>query len=229
MKYYKIKINGFYGDGFIASEANGERVKDGSLYFDRLSSGEIVENAPIFDYFFLESYDKKKHWEWAIFDVHRFWLNTNLVGSWLVSSDLKLMLGTFNLPNPHHFYPSKLKYKESKLDYYIYQFAGDTMADSVLSKYIVWPETTYLNQKTETVFKVTSFEDLMLRFRAIYKESKILPVPSKITLNDSLDFLPLARYFNSDIVSEKLKIAIEEMKITGFNFEELNYEVEVRN
>ena len=71
MKYYKIDYKGiFKEENKILGQANGEFVPNGRFYFDRIGNGEIIEDAPIFDYFHLQSFDKKKFWEWRLQDVH---------------------------------------------------------------------------------------------------------------------------------------------------------------
>jgi hypothetical protein len=42
-----------------------------------------------------------------------------------------------------------------------------------------------------------------------------------------LDFFPLGTYLDDDLVSERLKQAIVDMGITGFELSELDYEVVV--
>ena len=76
MKYYKItdisldleqKSKGLVAD---VPSANGEFVPNGAFYFDRMRKREIIEDAPIFDYFHLQSFGEKKDWEWRLQDVH---------------------------------------------------------------------------------------------------------------------------------------------------------------
>lgn len=60
MKYYKIDYKGiFKEENKILGHANGEFVPNGAFYFDRIGNGEIIEDAPVFDYFHLQSFDKK--------------------------------------------------------------------------------------------------------------------------------------------------------------------------
>ena len=46
-----------------------------------------------------------------------------------------------------------------------------------------------------------------------------------IVLNNDLDFFPMQSFFKDNLISERLKQAIEENGITGFEFSELDYEV----
>ena len=60
MKYYKIDYKGiFKEENKVLGQANGEFVPNGAFYFDRMRKREIIEDAPIFDYFHLQSFDKK--------------------------------------------------------------------------------------------------------------------------------------------------------------------------
>ena len=56
MKYYKIDYKGiFEEENKVLGQANGEFVPNGAFYFDRIGNGEIIEDAPVFDYFHLQS------------------------------------------------------------------------------------------------------------------------------------------------------------------------------
>ena len=60
MKYYKIDYKWiFKEENKVLGQANGEFVPNGAFYFDRMRKREIIEDAPIFDYFHLQSFDKK--------------------------------------------------------------------------------------------------------------------------------------------------------------------------
>ena len=64
MKYYKIDYKGiFEEENKVLGQANGEFVPNGRFYFDRIGNGEIIEDAPVFDYFHLQGFDKKNFWE----------------------------------------------------------------------------------------------------------------------------------------------------------------------
>ena len=61
MKYYKIDYKGiFEEENKVLGQANGEFVPNGAFYFDRIRKDEIIEDAPIFDYFHLQSFGEKK-------------------------------------------------------------------------------------------------------------------------------------------------------------------------
>ena len=125
MKYYKIKRKTRFPElGRIASGAEGKNVPE-KEYFDRIGKGEIIENTPIFDYFVLESFDKEKYWEWALFDIHSFIGEGSQIFGWYISDKLKSLLEKFRIAPKYHFYETRLLYKGEKFKYWIFQFPID--------------------------------------------------------------------------------------------------------
>ena len=122
MKYYKIDIKSHFPElGRIASSAEGKNVPE-KEYFDRIGTREIIENTPIFDYFILESFEKEKYWEWALFDVHNFIGVGSIMCGWYISDKLKSVLENFRIAPKYHFYETRLLYKGEKFKYWIFQF-----------------------------------------------------------------------------------------------------------
>ena len=122
MKYYKIKRKTQFPElGRIASGAEGKNVPE-KEYFDRIGKREIIENTPIFDYFILESFEKEKYWEWALFDVHDFIGVGSIMCGWYISDKLKSVLENFRIAPKYHFYETRLLYKGEKFKYWIFQF-----------------------------------------------------------------------------------------------------------
>jgi hypothetical protein len=232
MKYYKIKIRLFYPNERISSTAVGDKIPNIEFCLERMKSGEIIEEVPLLDYFYLESYDKKKYWEWRLFDVHDLRGKGIHVPCWFVSGDLKLLLENFNLTKPHHFYPSKLLYKGSKRDYYIFQFDGNSISDEVGIKYIEWSKSLFQNPIDKKYLSINSLQEFIDKYRSIARLSKYDKsiVSNKVVLNQAFDLFPLhVDPSSAYIVSSRLKEAIETMGITGFEFSELDYEVVVDN
>lgn len=88
MNYYKISIKTLYKENDrIASSANGEKINEADYYFIKMDNGEIVYDAPVFDYFFLESYDKKEFWEWLLTDSYDFIGKGSRIPGWLISKN----------------------------------------------------------------------------------------------------------------------------------------------
>jgi hypothetical protein len=240
MKYYKIEIEHTNKkDNILIGCANGEYIPNANHYFYEMREGKILLDAPVFDYFFLKSFEEKKYWEKYLMDVHDFTGEGSQIGGWFVSEDLKLLLENFNLTQPHHFYPSKLLYKGNKLDYFIFQFAGDSMVDAMTTSCIIdWSSSIFsnlidesnssINSSTEFIDESNRVWELAKQNNLSYSSPQRQLKTKKIVLLKSLDFFPMSRFRNDDLVSERLKQAIEDMGITGFEFSELDYEVVVK-
>ncbi len=239
MKYYKIeKESANKKDNILIGCAKGDKIPNANYYFYEMREGKILLDAPIFDYFFLKSFEEKKYWEKYLMDVHDFLGQGSQICGWFVSEDLKLVLETFNLPEPHCFYPSKLLYKKKKLDYYIFQFAGDSMVHTIATSCVDWSRSIFLNLIDESYSSINSYTEFIDESNRVLKLAKQNNFPyaspqrelqtKKIVLLKSLDFFPMRRFLNDDIVSERLKQAMEDNGITGFEFFELDYEVVVK-
>jgi hypothetical protein len=228
MKFFKLDFYTFYSVNRIASEANGDNIPNGIYFFKKIGNGEFIFEAPIFDYFFLESYDKKEHWEWKLLDAHKFTRNaSNMSVCWLISQKLKILFESFNFSKPYFFYPSKLLFNGEKLDYYIFQFTGELIYKQTM-EYVDYSNSFFWNPEKEEEIKVKDKDDFFLMYDKIYKENRSLKKiiqNKKLILKENLDFFPIGTFMKDNLVSERLKKAIEENGITGFEFSELNYEV----
>jgi hypothetical protein len=224
MKYYKIDFQNFYNVGRVPSYANGDKILNAEFYFNKISQGEILLKFPVFDYFFLESFDKKEFWEWKLCDVHKFTKEASRLSGWLISKKLKSLFEFFNLPKPYYLFPSKLLYKEEKLDYYIFQFAGKFIYKQT-TEYINYKKSNFLNPATNIITSFENNDDYARHSEKLYFEKKMDFVKKKLAIDEKIDFLPMQSFLKDNIVSERLKNAIEENNITGFEFSELDYEV----
>lgn len=234
MKYYELEYRHFFdkNDGKKRrqiGEANGEKVPNGKHYFDRMGDGEIIKDAPVFDYFYLKSFDKPQFWEWRLQDIHGFIGEYPTGGASYISDRFKNLLEQFNIAKGFWFYPTKLLYKEVKHDYWIFQYA--TIEDGIDNTfYLDYQKSEFLDPDGNSLIAVTNFEEFHTKRKQIQRESEYEKdiIPKKIVLNKDLDFIPMYGIINSGIIiSERLKEAIEEAKLEGFEFLELDYEVVV--
>jgi hypothetical protein len=229
MKYFRIDFQNFYNIGRVPSYAEGEKIPNASEYFWRMNQGEIIQNAPIFDYFYLKSFDKEKYWEWKLCDVHGFIGEGSQIHGWLISQKLKSLFDCSNLSKPYFFYPSTLLYKGKKFDYYIFKFTGKVFYELTI-EYIDYSKSIFWDPVKNVDVIVKDKDNFLLEYDRIYKENgslKNIIQNKKLVLRDNLDFFPLSSLTMGDLVSERLKNVIEENEISGFEFSELDYEVVV--
>ena len=216
MKYYKIDIKSHFPElGRIASSAEGKNVPE-KEYFYRIGKREIIENTPIFDYFVLKSFDKEKYWEWALFDIHGFIGVGSIMCGWYISDKLKSLLEKFRIAPKYHFYETRLLYKEEKFKYWIFQFPIDYFQNVNHEKsfYSIPDENILLNFKNKEEFLAANKEE--------FRKTKRELITKKICYSENYDLVAN----DTDILcSERLKQAIEENGITGFEFFEIDYEV----
>jgi hypothetical protein len=230
MKYFKIDIQTRFPElGKISSSVNGKNIPSNEDFFWEMNKGEILYDTPIFDYFILESYDKKEYWEWALFDVHDFIGEGSQIPGWLISKRLKDLFKDFKIAVPHFYYLSKLLYKDKKIDYYIFQFSGKGFRSS-LTNYINFSKSIFYDPNHKTNFTVQNEKELLMQQEKILEESgfDVINIPiERLVLNEDVDFISMQNFLGDKIISERLKQAIEENSIEGFEFSELDYEVVV--
>lgn len=219
MKYYKIDYNGIYqiiNTNKSMGNANGEFVPDGKEYFNRIGNGEIIKDAPIFNYFHLQSFGSKEDWEWHLQDVHGFIGIGSIMTGWYISDDFKLLLEKFKIAPDYHFYETRLLYKENKLKYWIFQFPINPLQNYDYEK----SEYFFENERVTGLKTAEEFDDYDY---SMWKKTKKNVEWRKTVLIDVFDFVV---NMNGDkLVSENLKNAIEAMKLEGLEFFEIDYEV----
>ena len=229
MKYYKIDIQGrFPKENRILGQANGEKILNGKLFFDRMGKGEIIRDAPFFSDFFLQSYDKPEFWDWRLQDIHGFIGEYPTGGAWYISHQLKTLLEQFNIAKGFWFYPTKLSYKEEKKDYWIFQFAAIDNGMSNKS-YIDFSKSVFKNPDNNDKLTIKNLEEYNTIRKKIEEDSDYEKdiITQKISLTEDVDFITFFG-INSEgiIISEKLKKAIENSSIEGFEFSDINFEIE---
>ena len=151
-----------------------------------------------------------------MFDIHSFIGEGSQIPGWYISDKLKSVLENFRIAPKYHFYETRLLYKEEKFKYWIFQFPIDYFQNVKYEKsfYEIPDENILLNFKNKEEFLAANKEE----FRKTKKEL----ITKKICYSENYDLVAN----DTDILcSERLKQAIEENGIIGFEFFEIDYEV----
>jgi len=162
---------------------------------------EIILDAPLFDYFFLQSHGNEQDWEWKLQDAHGFIGVGSIIVGWYISDKLKQILEKLVIAKEYHFYPSKLLYNGTKLNYWIFQYAGLYGALNK-SSYIDFNKSVFLDEFSGEIIHVKNYEEYKGQVDLIQKKSnyeKELRF-SKMVLASYVDFLPLASIYSGVIV-----------------------------
>ena len=221
MKYYKTKIKRIFDkENKILGQANGEFVPNGAFYFDRMRKREIIEDAPIFDYFHLQSFDKRKFWEWRLQDVHGGMGVYPSGAFWYISDKLKSLLEKFKIAPKYHSYETRLLYKEEKFKYWIFQFPIEPLQNIIFEKSVFY----YIKDGKQNEIEIKNESEFMQIRRDLFIGEDIELECSKVCLLDSFDIV-YQQPNGGVLCSERLKQAIEENSIIGFEFFEIDYEV----
>ncbi|TWP29230.1 hypothetical protein ETU08_08070 [Apibacter muscae] len=219
-KYYKIKHQRIFDTPQeVLGHANGEYVPRGREYFNRIGDGEIVEDAPIFDYFHLQSFGEEKDWEWRLQDIHGFIGVGSIMTGWYISNDFKLLLENFKIAPKYHFYETRLKYREEKLKYWIFQFPIDHYQN------INFKKSQFESYPDQNIYSFNTSEEFIFFAEKHYLETRKDLKTKKVCFKSTFDIAETTE--NETIVSEKLKKAIETMELKGFLFTEIDYEITV--
>jgi len=227
MKFYKINPNIYNDNGRISSSASVDNLFGIENELEKIRYGnEYLNNFLIIKSFYLESFDDEKYWEDQLNDIHSFIGKSKVISGWLISSKLKQLFSSFKISKPHYFYLSELVYKKEEFEYYIFQFSGKNIYKE-LTKYINFSKSEFLNPITGNLCFFKDIDDYSGKSEELYFEGNTDFVKKKIVLKNDLDFFPMQSFFKDNLVSERLKQAIEKDLITGFEFSELDYEVVV--
>lgn len=227
MKYFKLNLQVNNLNNRIVSSVDGEKIPNVDFFFNKLRDGDFIINPPVFDYFYLKSFDEKSFWDFKLNDVHSFINQGSQIKGLFISEKLKKIFEKHILANPYQFYLSKLLYKFDSYDYYIFQFAGNMTFENFLLN-INFKKSIFYNPKSEEDVFVINNKEFIDNYKRIYKENDSLELilkNRKLVLNEAFDFFPMATFMKDNIVSNKLKKAIEDNNIQGFEFSELDYNV----
>lgn len=158
------------------------------------------------------------------------WLSDPLTGpGLLVSDNFRMILSEHNLCI-HEFYDVILAYKGKRISNYSYMKLGETLEETgcivfALTQYVLKP-SPWLHEAPE-VLSISDVSELWDYKKKQVSEKpffNLLPqgdlvVNEKFDINCDLFFLRSGNFF---VVSEKLKLAIQENKLVGIAFQEIS-------
>jgi len=219
MEYYKIDYQSIFNTKEeVLGHANGEFVPKCKDYFERIGNGEVIKDAPVFDYFHLQSHGPKEEWEWCLQDVHGGIYDYPAGGYWYISDDFKLLLENFKIAPEYHFYETRLLYKGNKLKYWIFQTPLRPFQNLDFEK------CEFILKDDVNTYVFQSKEEYLMFYKKQYRETKRKLGTKRICFNEYYDYVENPNT-GDKLVSENIKNAIEAMKLEGLEFFEIDYEV----
>lgn len=223
--YFKVEMERrFPAQDKVLGHPNGEFVTDGEKYFAGIGKGEIIKGAPVFNYFYLQSFGPEEEWEWKLQDLHGFIGQGSKMGSnWFVSENFKILLDNFKIAPDYQFYESILSYRKNKLKYWVFQFTASYRKLNKM-KYVDFQKTEFISKNNDS-YAFNSYEEYSQKNEEIYEQYGEDLKVKNLVMNQFFDFIVLNPLNSDIIVSEDLKNAIVKMKLEGFIFSSLDYEI----
>lgn len=232
MKYYKIEKSFKLGEEIIP-EMNGKNVRNKDDFFANNSFGpkKFCEQDIEFDYLIpMYISEEMEDVTPSIISNYHGWWGESPWGGWLkvISKELKELLEQFNL-GVHKFYPAKVLHKDKYHEYYVLQIESGLShpyIDFSKSRFNNLSGGRVLDSEKKEIRQFDSLDDVRAYAKVNwnsavnwnYERAVVLPEFKKI------DFIMWYRF--GDLVSERLKTAIEAAGIKGVEFEELPIHIE---
>lgn len=232
MKYYKMSRAISIND-VVLPDMNGKNVKGKETFFDNDKCGpdRFYDKMYEFDYLVPMEYGegRENKRSKAIYDYHAWWGESPL-GAWLrpVSKRFKELLEHFNL-GEYRFYPAWVLFKKQKHEYFVLQ-----IFQNYYQAFIDFEQTTFNNLDSSRDLEDRTFEtkqfssvDEVWDYADANWDSSVNWNYERVVMKPTfkaVDFVTFYRF--GDIVSERLKNAIEEAGIQGIVFKELPIPIE---
>jgi hypothetical protein len=232
MKYYKITpsitINGHVPPGM-----NGETVKGKELFFrGKCGPDKFFDKMYEFDYLTPVNVGGDWYEEQPVLGIYHYhmWIIEEPFGGWLkpISKNLKEILEKFNL-GEHRFYTAWVLFNGIKHPYFVMQ-----ILDNEYQKHIDFEKTLFNNLNSSRDIKNRVFETYSLQ--SVDAASEYARAKSGSSANWNYERIVMKPEFKEfdfftfyklgDVVSERLKKAIEEAGLIGIEFVELPIPIE---
>lgn len=230
MKYYKLK-SAITVNHTVPPGLNGEYVRDCDKFFNNNKCGpnQFYDQNYEFDYLVPMEFGEGRENipPTSIYDYHS-WHGKSPSGGWLkpISRKFKELLEQFNL-GEYRFYPAWVMFEGKKHEYFVMQIFYD-----YYQSFLDFDNTKFNNLDSSRRLEMS--ELIIKKFHSIielndyskehwdwdYNFERIVMIPEF----KKIDFITI--YLLGDLVSERLKMAIEETDIKGVEFEELPIPIE---
>lgn len=232
MKYYEMS-SAVTIDGIVPPGMNGKNVKGKEEFFDNDKCGpdRFYDKEYEFDYLVPmelgEGREEKA--SKAIYDYHSFWGEAPW-GGWLnpVSKRFKEVLEQFNL-GEHRFYPAYVLFKKQKHEYFVLQIFYNYYQSFIDFEKTIFNNLDYDRDLEDRVFETKQFSSLqeVEDYSEIHWGAAVNWNYERIVMKPEFKEVDLITFYKfGDIVSERLKNAIEEAGFQGISFEELPVPIE---
>ena len=225
MRFYSLKLK-LWDDKIIDEKSNGPKVypqasgshisnSNGYLGINgKIHLGNYVDNAPVFDYFYLYNSSYQVEYDWILLDAYTFiGENTPSIRGFLISEKFKQVLDKFIIADPYRFYASKLMYQGKKLDYCILHLAQDEWQEFQSKKSSFYISDNKENKKLN--IEIKGNRELKKIIKDCENDSQELRM--NLFLNNYADMFFFSQF--NYVVSERLKEAMEKSKMEGFDYQ----------
>ena len=230
MKYYLLDYKTSI-DGISIPGLNGVTVKGYEDFFDneKCSPTTFYDRNYEFDYLTPMSFGEVKKEPQIIVDFH-LWIGEEPMGGrfYPISKKLKELLENYNQPE-HKFYKAKVLFKDEFQSYFVWRILSKKYQE-----YIDFNKTYYNNLNS---YRKLKHEELEIKQFSSYNEMRAYSRSNwsrswnyeKIVMKSSfrdIDYCYVSGLNGGNLVSERLKIAIEEAGLTGIRFEQVPIPIE---
>jgi len=221
MRFYKLDLIRWDKYGHVYPKADSTFTCEAlaeEYFAEKIRNYNCVDDAPLFDYFNLKSITTHEEDDWILNDAHTFAGPVSpVVRGWLVSEFFKLLLEGFSIAPPYRFYDAKVMYQDAKYDYYIFQLAHKHWdnIDYEQSDYLFWSRYG-LNEPVPK--GLVHHYDEMYPIAKTKRDAIHKFVDMKVSnafLKNYYDIIPEYNSANGILISERVKVAIEQAQITG--------------
>ena len=232
MKFYKM-ISSINIDGNVPPGMNGENVKDRELFFDNDKCGPNRFYDKNYEFDYLEPMEfgdgREEEHSSVIYDYHS-WLGESPLGAWLkpVSKQFKEILEQFNL-GEYRFYKALVLFKEKKHEYFVLQIFDDFYQDFIDFEKTIFNNLNSSRNLGERKLETKQFRSIqeVIDYSRSNWGSGVNWNYERVIMKPEFRALDLFTFYKfGDIVSERLKNAIEEAGLTGMEFKELPIPIE---